>query len=186
MFISDKPFEELGIPAGYGFKQSVFSAVGNTLVVQMHSAGNGWRPERLYFRRLSSGKYRNIGEPGDLTSQEFPFVHSSKPLLCYNSMRHRFTLGAQGEEQHSGDWDSLKIFDLERGVEINSIDEYNLRLPTGMVTGWISRIVALGDSGLFVQAGLSKDSTQMDYVIAEIDLVRRSLMPIATLPATFI
>jgi len=186
MFMFNKSFEEMGIPSGYGFKELVFSPVANALVVQMQSAGNSWRPERLYFRQLSSDKYRNIGEPGDLTSQEFPFVHSSKPLLAYNSMQHRFTLDAQGEEQHSGDWDSLKLFNLELGVEIDSINEDNLHLPTGVVRGWISDIVAFGDSGLFVKAGLSKDRSRMDYVVAEVDVVQRSLKPIVTLPATFI
>ena len=86
-------------------------------------------------------------------------------------------MDAQGEEQHSADWDSLRLFDLELGVEIDSINEDNLHLPTGVVRGWISDIVAFGDSGLFVKAGLSKDSSR---------IVQRSLKPIVALPAAFI
>ncbi len=84
----NRSFEEMGIPPGYGFKQLLFSPVANTVVVQTQSAGHNWRPERLYFRKAESDKYRNIGEPGDLTSQEFPFAHPSKPLLAYNSLQH--------------------------------------------------------------------------------------------------
>ena len=175
----------MGIPSGYGFKQLLFSPVANALVLQTQSAGHNWRPERLYYRHTASEKYQNIGEPGDLTSQEFPFVHTSKPLLAYNSMQHRFTLDAQGGERHGGDWDSLKLFNLELGVEIDSINQDVLHLPTGVVRGWISRLVAFGDSGLFVQAGLSKDGSRMDYVVAELDLPQRILKPIAALPATF-
>src|SRR3979411_3301662 len=114
----NRSFEEMGIPSGYGFKQLLFSPVANALVVQTQSTGHNWRPERLSFRPGATDKYRTIGEPGDLISQEFPFIHSSKPLLAYNSMQPRLPLGAQGEEQHSGDWDSLKLFNLESGAEI--------------------------------------------------------------------
>jgi len=131
----NRSFQEMGIPSGYGFKQLLFSPAANALVAQTQSAGHNWRPERLYFRYAASDKYRNIGEPGDLTSQEFPFLHSSKPLLAYNSMQHRFTVDAQGEERHSGDWDSLKLFNLESGVEIDSINQDTLRLPPGVVRG---------------------------------------------------
>jgi hypothetical protein len=182
----NKSFQEMGIPPGYGFKQLLFSPVANALVVQTQSAGHNWRPERLYFRSAVSDNYRNIGEPSDLTSQEFPFVHSSKPLLAYNSMQHRFTVDAQGEERHTGDWDSLKLFDLKLGVEIDSINQDTLHLPTGVMRGWISSLVAFGDSGLFVQAGLSKDGSRMDYLVAEVDLAERLLKPIVALPATFV
>ncbi len=181
----NRSFEEMGIPSGYGFKQLLFSPVANALVVQTQSAGHNWRPERLYFRPVTSDKYQNIGEPGDLISQEFPFVHASKPLLAYNSMHHRFTLDAQGEERHSGDWDSMKLFNLESGVEIDSINQDTLNLPPGVVRGWISRLVAFCDAGLFVQAGLSKDGSRMDYVIAEVDLAQRALKPVVVLPAAF-
>jgi len=176
----------MGIPSGYGFKQLLFSPVANTVVVQAQSAGNNWRPERLYFRHAASDKYRSIGEPGDLASQEFPFVHSSKPLLAYNSMQHRFILDAQGEKRHCGDWDSVKLFNLQLGAEVDSIGPDTLHLPPGIVRGWISKLVGFGDSGLFVQAGLSKDASRMDYVVAEVDLETRTLKPVVVLPATFI
>jgi hypothetical protein len=90
---------------------------------------------------------------------------------------------AQGEERHSADWDSLKLFKLE--VEIDSIHPGTLRLPPGIVRGWISTIVAFCDAGLFVQAGLSKEDSRMDYVVAQVDLSQRTLRPIANLSATF-
>jgi hypothetical protein len=176
----------MGLPHGYGFKQLLFSPAANALVVQAQSAGRNWRPERLYFRRVESDKYQCVGRPDDLVSQDFPFVHPSKPLLAYNCMRHRFSMDAQGEERHGADWDSLKVFNLELAVEVDSINRDTLQLPPGIVRGWISTLVAFSDSGLFVQAGLSKDSSRMDYVVAELDLSRRILKPVADLPATFI
>ncbi len=180
-----KSFQDMGIPSGYGFKQLLFSPAVNILVVQTCSAGHDWRPERLYFRHADSGGYRKIGAPDDFTSQESPFAHSSKPLLAYNSMQHHFTVDAEGKQRHSGDWDSLNIFNLESGVEVASIKQDSLRLPTGLVRGWIADIVAFGDAGLFVKAGLSVNGTRMDYFIAEVDFAERTLTTVASLPATF-
>jgi len=93
---------------------------------------------------------------------------------------------AQGEERHSGDWESVNIYNLESGAEVESINRDTLSLPTGIVRGWISTLVGFGDSGLFVQAGLSKDGSRMDYVVAELELSRHVLKPIVSLPATFV
>jgi hypothetical protein len=181
----NKSFEEMGISPGYGFKKLLFSSVANSLVVQTRSAGRNWRPERLYFRHVTSHKYRSIGQPAELTSQEFPFLHPSKPLLAYNSQQHRFDLDAQGNEQHVADWHSLTIFDLDSGTEIASLDEGILDLPTDVTRGWIASIVGFSEAGLFVTAGLSTSASRMDYSIAKIDFEQRSLQPVTALPAVF-
>jgi hypothetical protein len=87
-----RSFEEMGIAPGYRFKQLLFSPAANALVVQAHSSGKHWRPERLYFRHVESDKYTSVGQPADLISQDSPFVHSSKPLLAYNCLKHRFSV----------------------------------------------------------------------------------------------
>lgn len=155
--------------------------------MQAQSAERNWRPERLYFRHIESDQYKPIGEPSDLVSQDDPFVHPSKPLVAYNSLKHRFSLDAQGKERHSADWECLTVYNLESGMELDSIDPDTLRLPTGIARGWISGLVAFTDMGLFVQAGLSKskEGGSMDYAVAELDLSGHVLKPIAPLPATF-
>jgi hypothetical protein len=174
-------------PPGYGFKQLLFSPVASALILQAQPSGKNWRPERLYFRHIESDRYNAIGQPADLSSQDFPFVHPSKPLLAYNCLEHRFSVDATGEERHSGDWDSLNIYDLRQGTDVESINRKTLTLPPGVVRGWISTVVAFSDSGLFAQAGLSNaGSNRMDYVVAEVDMLRRVLKPVVALPATFI
>jgi hypothetical protein len=81
---------------------------------------------------------------------------------------------------------SLRIYDLKLGVEVDSVNRDSLNVPTGIVRSWISSIVAFSESALFVQAGISRDGSRTDYVIAELDLSGRSLKPIAELPGTFI
>ena len=182
----NRSFQEMGIPPGYGFKQLLFSPAASALVVQAQSVGKHWRPERLYFRHIESDEYKSVGQPADLISQDYPFVHPSKPLLVYNSKKHRFSVDAQGEERHGADWDSLNLYNLESGMEVESINRETLKLPPGIVRGWISTIVAFSDSRLFVQAGLSKEGSRMDYVVAELDMEQHVLKPIVALPATFI
>ena len=183
----NRSFEEMGIPPGYGFKQLLFSPAASALVVQAQSSGKNWRPERLYFRHIDSDKYNSIGLPADLISQDFPFVHPTKPLLAYNCLKHRFSVDASGEERHSGDWDSLNLYDLKSEVQVESINRERLAFPPGIERGWISALVGFSDLGLFVQAGLTKEgSNRMDYVVAELDLSRHVLKPIVPLPATFI
>jgi len=107
--------------------------------------------------------------------------------LCwaYNSLKHRFSVDATGEERHSADWHSLNLFDLNSGVVVDSINQETLTLPAGIVRGWVSTIVAFSEARLFVQAGLSKESSRMDYFIAEVGLSTHVLTPILALPATF-
>ena len=175
----------MGIPPGYGFKQLLFGPVANALVVQTESAGSGWRPERLYFRYTAWDKYRPIGEPGDLYSQESPFVHPSRPLVAYNCLKHYFFADGSGVEINAANWDSVKIFDLERGKEVESIDQQSVHLPAGIVSAWVADLVAFSEAGLFVKAGFSEHPSSMDYFVAALDVAERTLKPIVPLPASF-
>lgn len=177
-------FEEMGIPAGYGFKQLLFSPVANALVLQACSARDNWRPERLFIRHLSSDRYRIVGSPDDLISQEYPFLHPSKPLLAYISTQHEFSLDEDGKEQHYGNWHGLHIVDLNSGLEAQLVSEESITLPPGIKRGWICEIVSFGDSGLFVKAALSKNETFVEYFVAELDTAHK-MTTIAALPAVF-
>jgi hypothetical protein len=178
-------FQGMGIPPGYGFKKLLFSPVANVLVVHAQSAANNWRPERLYFRHASQETYRLICEPGDLHSQECPVVHPSKPLLAYNLMEHRFAIDAKGEELHSAEWGSIRVFNLETGTEVASVCQRTLQWPAGTARGWISEIVQFCELGLFVCAGLSTNPARMDYFVASLDLGGCTLKPIVPLRGVF-
>ena len=178
-------FEDMGIPPGYGVKQLLFSPAANVLVLQIHSAGEAWRPERLYFRGIGSDKYSPIGAPSLLVSQERPCIHSSKPLVAFNQMQHKFSLNAAGEELHSGDWHSLEVVSLETGLPVRTVRPDTLRLPSEFRHGWIYDVVAFGDHGLFVNAGLSYNMKAFVYFIAQLD-ESGELKPLVELPAVFL
>lgn len=177
-------FQEMGIPVGYGFKQLLFSPLANCVVLQACSVSDNWRPERIFFRRSDWDKYRILGNPADLVSQESPFIHPSKPLLAYNSQQHVFSLDGEGRERHAGDWHSLEVVSLEDGSAVRSVNYDTLRLPAGFMRGWICEIVAFADAGLFVHAALSHTGESFGYYVAELD---DSLMlkPLFQLPAVF-
>lgn len=177
-------FEEMGIPPGYGFKQLLFSPVASVLVLQTCSARDNWRPERLFFRHLAWDRYRIVGNPSDLTSQESPFLHSSKPLLAYVSMQHSFSLDEEGKERRHGHWKGLHIVNLESGSETQSVDDESIILPTVTRRGWICEILSFGDSGLFVKAALAKSEASIEYFVSELDTAQ-NVKPIARLPAVF-
>lgn len=177
-------FEDMGIPSGYGVQKLLFCPIGSALVLQTCSATESWRPERLYFRHTLWDRYRPIGVPDDLVSQESPFVHSSEPLLAYVSHQHNFSVDEEGREHHSGNWHSLQIVSLENGSGVQSANEENLRVPPGTRRGWVCEILAFGDSGLFVKAALSKNESLIEYFIAQLDATN-SLKTIASLPAVF-
>jgi len=171
-----KTFSEMGIPPGYGFKKFQHSPIAHALVVQTQSSGHNWRPERLYFRKVEAPTYQSVGAVDDLVSQEFPFVHPSEPLLAYNCMVHKFPIDEHGQERHSGDWDSLRIFNLENGSDVDSIGPGSLKLPDGTSRGWIAGIVTFDSFGLYVTVGLSqKDAMTMDYFVAKLELKQRTL-----------
>src|SRR6266478_6330443 len=128
-------FEEMGIPPGYGFRQLLFSPIASALVLQTCSARENWRPERLFYRHLAWDRYRIIGNPDDLISQESPFLHPSKPLLAYVSTQHNFSLDEEGKERHYGNWHALQIFSLETGSEVQSLGEESITLPAGTRRG---------------------------------------------------
>jgi hypothetical protein len=137
----NRSFQEMGIPSGYGFKQLLFTPVAHALVVQTQSAEKNWRPERLYFRHIDASQYTPIGQPGDLVSQEYPFLHPDKPLIAYNCLKHQFSVDAQGDERHGADWDSLNIYNLQTGMGVEQINQETLSLPPGIARGWISTLV---------------------------------------------
>src|ERR1700730_789817 len=93
-----KPFEEMGIPQGYGFKPLLFSPFAKALVLQTCSAMDNWRPERLLYRHLAWDRYSIIANLDHLISQESPFLHSSKPLVAYVSTQHQFSLDEEGKK----------------------------------------------------------------------------------------
>ncbi len=179
-----KSFEEMGIPTGYGFKQLLFSPLANTMVLHASSATNDWRPERIYFRHTRWVEYRQVGNPGELDSQESPFIHSVKPLLAFTTMQHSFSIDADGRELRDANWHSLQIVDLESGLAVRSIEPESLQAPTGFTRFWICEFVAFGEQGLFVKAALSKSESLIEYFVAELS-TENLLKPIALLPATF-
>jgi hypothetical protein len=133
---------------------------------------------------VASLRLLKIGDPGDLMSQAHPFLHPSKPLLAYISEQHEFSLDEEGKESHFGNWHGLHVVSLEKGQKMRLVNKESITLPMGTKRAWICEFVPFGDSGLFVKAALSKNESEVQYYIAELDAAD-TIKPIAALPAVF-
>ena len=73
---------------------------------------------------------------------------------------------------------------FENDSVVRSTTPDTLQPPVVFTHGWICEIVAFGDSGLFVKAGLPKGGSSFGYFVAELD-VEQTLKAILELPAVF-
>ena len=181
-----KSFEEMGIPAGYGFKNLLYCAAADTLVVQLEPL-QGWRPERLYLRSNGSEQYDLLGEPEEMISQDDPVVLCAHPLLAYNTLRHSFSNDAGGAELHGADWEAVHVFDLRSKAETHVVDRETLHLPDQNIDVWISRVLGFADHEcLHVVSAFSRDKLLMNYYVSELHLPTGLVRPLVNLPAAFL
>jgi hypothetical protein len=182
-----KSFEEMGIPAGYAFRNLLYCASADVLIVQTQPL-QGWRPDRLYTRPSGAERYEPIGTPDELISQDDPVVSCSRPLLVYNTMRHSFRPDEQGNERHSANWEAVRVFDLRSGREKHVVDRETLHLPDRNLDVWISRLLGFADSHecLHVVASFSRDKSAINYYVSELHLPTGLVRPLINLPATFL
>ncbi len=183
-----KTFEEMGIPAGYGFKQLLYCSIADTLIVQTQPV-QGWRPERLYARKQQEERYAPIGLPGDLISQDDPVVCAGHPLLAYNTMSHSFRADAEGKELHGANWEAIRVVDLSTRQETHVVDRETLHLADPETEVWISQVLSFAQNAesLHVVAAFSRDKgLTTNYYVAELHLPTGLVRPIAQLPAAFL
>ncbi len=182
-----KSFDEMGIPKGYGFKRLLFCAPANTLVVEIEALSH-WRPARLYSRASGVERYEPIGTPSELLSQEDPAVSLSHPLLAYNTLRNSFTIDAEGNELHSGNWEAIRVCDLSAGKEVHVVDRETLHLPDRNTEVWIPHLLSFtpNPETLHVVAAFRRDQPHVNYYVSELHLPTGLVRPITSLPAAFL
>ena len=183
-----KSFEEMGIPAGYGFKQLLFCAAADTLIVQTQAITN-WRPERLYFRSVGGERYEPVGAPAELVSQVYPIVAPSHPLLAYNTLLNSFNLDAEGNELHGANWQGVHVVDLRSRAETYVIDKETLHLPDRDTEVWVESLLAFAEHPdvLHLVAAMKRGSSfKVERYVSELHLSSGLVRPLANLPAAFL
>ena len=109
---------ELGIPEGYAPRRLLFNPPSETMILELQGLGDitNWRPTRLYLKHKNAAKYTQIGSPDETTSYESPVASPKQPLLGFN-----VTTWRKAESYVSGDWQELRVLDINLGVELFSI-----------------------------------------------------------------
>ena len=182
-----KSFEEMGVPAGYGFKNLLYCAAAETLIAQLQPL-QGWRPERLYVRSNGSERYEPLGTPEEMVSQDDPIVLCSHPLLAYNNLRHSFSSNEEGEELHGGKWEAVRVFDLRSRTEKYLVDRETLHLPDRNLEVWVSSLLGFADHEcLHVVAAFCREFPyNINHYVSELHLPTGLVRPMVNLPATFL
>ena len=180
---------EMGIPHDYAFKQLFYHPAVRMLIVQVQPIHTKkWLPDRLYYRALNDGRYRPVGAPLPMMAQEYPVISLKRPILVYNATQYSYTRDAAGEEHLGGDWDSLKIYDLETHQFAQDISRQTLKVPADVTRYWISSLLCFSQTEevLYLTVGLSqKGEGRMDYYLAGLDIETRVLRVDSPLPAAF-
>jgi hypothetical protein len=178
-----KLFDEMGVPAGYRFKQLLFSPRANSVVRHASSAMNDWRPERIYFHRVGrvSPSWQSWGIGFARISFHTFFettacVHDDAARLFNRSRRPRTT---PHKLAFSSDRRLIKRLGgpLDRPGIVAGINR--------LTRFWICEIVAFGEQGLFVKTALSKNESLIEDFVAELS-AENLLKPIVLFPAVFL
>lgn len=185
--MQSKNFEEMGIPAGYGFRNLLYCSPADALIVQAQPR-HGQGPFRLYARRAGGDRYEPILATHESISQEDPTVLCSHPVLAYNTLHHTIESGEAGNEWPGANWEAVRVLDLRSMTETHVVDRETLHLPDRNLDVWIARLLGFADSHecLHVVAGFSRDKTTINYYVSELHLPTGLVRPMVNLPATFL
>jgi hypothetical protein len=153
-YVAGEPREELaplpkspGMPAGYRWKQLLYNAASETIVVEMRSPGPPLG--RLFMRPKDAESYEQIGNPAADVSYESPVTCEKQPIVIFNSVKW-----ASG----GGDPDGVYAFNLRTKEETVCIAKDALTIPEPHRRSWILTLVSLSDDAqtLYAKVGIEK------------------------------
>lgn len=188
---------DLGLPRRSRVRQLLFNPVAGALIALIQARGGENSPvSRLYWRKKSERRYRQLGKPKANVSYDSPAVAASTPFLFFNVTKYTklnpsVVVGArklQPRQLWAGDWVGVYQADLRNGTVRTVLEQETLRQLTGAHRAWITNLVAgwRDGRGLYCVVGLlAGPGTQgqggVDYYLCGIDLVRRRLTKISRL-----
>src|SRR5207249_847617 len=114
-----------------------------------------------------------------------PVTAADQPFLAVNEMRYSRRTDESGRVIVSGDWNSVKIFDLRTLALWKTIEQSALNSPITSAGLWISSLVSLSNAELFVTAGIQKEAAST-YYLASISLDSLVLNLITQLGGAFL
>jgi Clp amino terminal domain, pathogenicity island component len=184
-YVAGDPREELaplpkspGMPAGYRWKQLLYNAASETIVVEMRSPGPALG--RLFMRPKDAEAYEQIGDPADDVSFEDPVTCEQQPIVIFNSMKW-----AGG----GGNPDGVYAFNLSAKKLIVCVAKDALNIPEPHLRSWIFSLVSLSDDAqtLYLKVGIEKPVSGggvVEYYLAGLALLDKKLELLSRLKDT--
>ncbi|MFZ0797703.1 MAG: Clp protease N-terminal domain-containing protein [Terriglobales bacterium] len=176
--IQEEPTRELaqakspGIPAGYRWKNLIYNAASENVVIEMARKDTGHLPmSRLFARHKDAAGYEPVGNPADDVSYESPVTCEKQPIVIFNSMKW-----AGG----GGNPDGVYLFNLKTKELTVCTAKDALIIAAPHLRSWISTLVSLSDDGqtLYVKVGIEKPVSGggvVEYHLASLALLDKKM-----------
>jgi hypothetical protein len=124
-----------------------------------------------------------------MVSQEDPVLSSSHSLLAYRTEVHSFRADEEGNEQHFGNWEAIRVIDLRLGSETHVVDRETLHLPDRETEVWVLRLLSFAEqiAMVYIIAAMRRrDAVAVEHYVSELHLPSGIVRPLANLPAVFL
>ena len=172
-----------GIPVDYAWPRLLYNPASKTLILELHGAGKGFLPTRLFMRHKDSEGYEQIGNPTEDVSYESPVTCDQQPIIVFNSLKW-------DKEHHGGDWAGVCRFNLNTKELTVCACKETLAVSESHTRAWVSALVFLSDDGqkLYVNLGIERPSGNsgiVNYYLASLHLTTKRVELIAPLKDVF-
>jgi hypothetical protein len=177
-----RPVKSPGIPTGHRWKNLLYNAPSETLILEMQRGDTGHLPiSRLFARRKDSERYEPIGEPAEHVSFESAVTCAKHPIVIFNSMNWD-SVGGRFEGAYS--------FDLLTKELTLCIAKDSLGNAQQDHNPWVLSLVSLSDDAqtLILKVGIKKlgslSEIVVDYYLASLNLTDKRLELLSQLKDT--
>ncbi|MGA2359283.1 MAG: Clp protease N-terminal domain-containing protein [Terriglobales bacterium] len=176
--MQEEPTRELaqakspGIPAGYRWKNLIYNAASESIIIELARTDTGHLPmSRLFTRHKDTAVYEPVGNPSDDASFESPVTCGKRPIVMFNSMKWA---GGRGNP------DGVYAFNLNTKELTVCVAKDSLTIPEPHLRSWILTLVSLSDDAqtLYLKVGIEKPVSGggvAEYYLASLALLDKKL-----------
>ena len=175
--------DAIGIPFDCSPSQLLYVPSATTLIAEVCYRSTPAREHRLFARRCSERRYTLVGQPAEGTHYQQPVANFSSRYV-YFSVWSTSSLTGEGS---GSNWESIQRLDLSDYRVEQVVAAGKLIVPAPYTHAWVSQLESVCASGtsLVCVCGLQRPtgehSSQVDYVLCDLDLASHNVTPITKL-----
>jgi hypothetical protein len=167
------PANSPGVPNGYQWKNLLYNAASETLILEMQRRDTGHLPIcRLFARHKDSERYEPIGDPAESVSFESAVTCAKHPIVIFNSMNW---------DNAGGRFDGVYSFNLLTKELTPCVANDSFGNAPQDQRPWVFSLVSLSDDAqtLILKVGIKKLASLplivVDYYLASLNLTDKKL-----------